>query len=766
MSVEQHPDYEVEKEWLEFAKKYIDIVIKASESTEETFRENLRSSLEGMDFKDSSFSYMSMLTNSNLLRRTADEVRKLKKIEQKPYFARINFKREGKDGEEVLYFGKASLFDKETQQPIIVDWRSPVANLYYDGRLGEVSYDAEGEEYHGYLSLKRQLIIEEGQLEEIRDIDLTTVDELLQKSLSESSSNRLTEIVATIQEEQNNIIRADLNKPIIVQGAAGSGKTTIALHRISYFIYTYQDYFSPEQLMILAPNNLFLDYISEVLPELGVERVNQTTFVDFVRASIGKKIKLKHPDEKLIGFISNEFEQPELVRWLSAFKGSLQFRDIIDQYLEEILITLIPTEDLYISKFCLYKASRIRELMTHEYRYLPFYGRKEKVKKVLQNHVRLEKKRLFEKVTKFYDNKLDAVLFRKNVEPEKRKSYVTRALDKKSSMLEELARESKTAVSTYMKKLPKYDLFYYYQNLVTNNELFSRYAKGVIPQDKIDYFCHYHEQQYKKKVYEVEDLAALLYLQSQLFGIKKESKVKNVVIDEAQDYSYFQLYALKAALETDMFTIVGDLAQGIHSYRGINDWETVQEEIFPRSTYKTLQKSYRTTVEVMNVANEILKRLNRKLPLVEPVVRHGEIPRFFYASSDEREMIKLLDENINQLYSEGVKTIAVIGKTNTECMKISKLFSKYSNLKVQLLQESEQMNSDNVVVVSAHLSKGLEFDAVLMCCFDESYLETEIDIRLLYVSMTRPLHRLHFYGGKIEDFLLHHVNSNLITIAN
>src|SRR5690606_13492366 len=319
MTDDKDKDFKLEVERLDFTKKYMDIVIQASESTEENFRENLKGALDGVDFKDSSLSYLNMLTNSTLFRRTHEEVRSLKKNRNKPYFARINFTQKETGKEEILYFGKVSLFDKETQQPIIVDWRSPIANLYYDGRLGDVSYEAEGEEYKGYLSLKRQYIIEDGELEEIRDVDLTTTDELLQKSSSESASNRLTDIVSTIQEEQNNIIRADLNKPIIVQGAAGSGKTTIALHRISYFIYTYADYFSPDQLMILAPNRLFIDYISEVLPELGVDNILQTTFVDFVKKCLGKPIKLTKPEEKLLGFIHDEFQNPEMIKWISAF---------------------------------------------------------------------------------------------------------------------------------------------------------------------------------------------------------------------------------------------------------------------------------------------------------------------------------------------------------------------------------------------------------------------------------------------------------------
>ena len=764
MEVKKHPDYQDEHDWLEFTKQYMKIVIQASESDEENFRENMKDALDGIDFKDSSFRYMNMLTNANLLRRTEEELRKLKRIESKPYFARIDFKREGKEIEEVLYFGKASLFDKETQKPIIVDWRSQIANLYYDGRLGEVSYEAKGGEYQGYLSLKRQYVIEEGELIEIRDVDLTTNDELLQKSLSESSSNRLSEIVSTIQEEQNNIIRADLNKPIIVQGAAGSGKTTIALHRISYFIYTYAEQFSPDQLMILAPNRLFIDYISEVLPELGVENILQTTFIDYVSKCIGKKMKLKHPEEKLVKFINGTMKETEAIRWVSAFKGSLQFRDMIDHYLEDILQSLLPTEDFFLSKIRLYSAKKLSHLIVHEYSYLPYYQRVDKVKRVLQNHVRTEKKRILEKVNTFYEARIEKAL-NGYLEDDKRRSYVTKALDKKNEAIVDINKDSRTAVSSYMKKLPKHELFYYYKKLITDSEVFNKYAKNILDQDKIKLFCNYNKSLASEGCFEIEDLAALLYLQSKLYGIEKHLRSKNVVIDEAQDYSYFQFAALKSALETDMFTIVGDLAQGIHSYRGINDWSIVQQNIFPRATYKTLQKSYRTTVEIMNTANDILKLLKLELPLVEPVVRHGQKPIFNYSSATHKGTVKNIEKTIEHLYSLKMKTIAIIGKTNKECLRLAKLFNQYTKLPIQLLKENEEINKGEVVIVSSHLSKGLEFDAVIICSLDETFEENEINIKLLYVSMTRPLHRLMFFGKDLSSFLLDRVDEDLLTIV-
>lgn len=759
----QHPDFQEEVERLTFTKKYMEMVIQASELDEETFKKNAKESLEGIDLKDSSLSYLNMSMNANLLQRTQEEIRNLKKIYNKPYFARINFLRDGKEVEEILYFGKASLFDRETQDPIIVDWRSPIANLYYDGRLGEVNYEAEGECYEGNLSLKRQYIIEDGELQEIRDVDLTTTDELLQESLAGSSSNRLTDIVTTIQEEQNRIIRADLNKPIIVQGAAGSGKTTIALHRISYFIYTYAEQFRPEQLMILAPNNLFIDYISDVLPELGVDRILQTTLIDYVKGCIGKKVQLVPPSEKLSKFIDGSLNNAEMVQWISSFKGSLELKDIINRYLEDVLQSIVPRGDFYLSKFKLYSGERVEKLIVEQYNYLPYYRRLEKVGEVLKNIVRTEKKILLQKVDKFYEDKIEEALFKLKLDPAKRKSYVTKAMDKKDELMEEIQKESRTAVRAYLKQVAKHDLYHYFDELFTSRSVLKKYASDILDDYQINFFCDYQGKLRTKRKFEVEDLASLLYLQHHLFGVPKELRARNVVIDEAQDYSYFQLYALKSALNTDMFTIVGDLAQGIHSYRGINDWHLVKEEIFPRATYTTLQKSYRTTVEIMQVANEVLALLPLDLPKVEPVVRHGTRP-VFYEWANEAVAVELVLAEISRLYDDGMKTIAIIGKTEKESVKLEKLMSKYGNgvYNTQLLRENEEINQEDVVIVHSQLAKGLEFDAVLLWSVDEVYSLNEIELKLLYVAMTRPLHRLTLFGHSPSVFLLEQVGEGLV----
>ncbi len=748
----QHPEYPQEIDRLEFTKRYIDVVIQTSESSKEKFKENMENAFGDVDWLESSAAYIDILTNASFFEMSKEELEQLRKARRKPYFARIDFQREGSSQLEKHYIGKTSLYQRENQEQIIVDWRSPIANLYYEGRIGDVSYDAEDETYEGNLSLKRQYMIEEGELEEIRDIDLTTTDELLQESLAKSSSNRLTEIISTIQEEQNRIIRADLNKPIIVQGAAGSGKTTIALHRISYFIYNYKQHFDPRQLMILAPSNLFIDYISEALPELGVERVRQTTFSNYVMTCLEKELPLIE-DRKLIQLIEKSSpREVQFVSWLSGFKGSKEFRIILDSYIEEIQTRFYPSDDFYVDKYRLFTKKKFMKLLNEEYTYLPIYRRVEKLKQLLQGYVKTNKKMMIDRVESFYDQRIEQALYEKQHAPN-RKEYISKALDKKAERLESTKKAIRTSVSNYMRQFEKKSLYRYYNELFEDPEKLVTYSKGKLELENAIKLCDYMQVYLRKKQYEVEDLAALLYLQTALFGIDKFYKAKNVVIDEAQDYSYLQLYSLKRALETDMFTLVGDLAQGIHSYRGLLSWEPVYQDIFPRATYTELQKSYRTTIEIMEEANQLLARLPYTFPKVNPVVRHGEAPSRIEVTNLEQLSIEI-QRCVNEGKKEDFQTFAVIGKSMKDSKRIYELLEEKIPGKVKLLEEQESIPKDKIVIVPSYLSKGLEFDVVIIAAIDEYYNgENELDVKLQYVAMTRPLHRLYFISTDLSNFI-------------
>lgn len=427
----------------------------------------------------------------------------------------------------------------------------------------------------------------------------------------------------------------------------------------------------------------------------------------------------------------------------------------MDRYLKETRKQLTPTEDFYLEKYRLVSKKRLQHLFLIDYNYLPFYKRLEKIESVLKTDVRQKKKQISDKLAKKYDDYLDYALEIKNAA--KRKEKVVQAMDAKEERLKTIAFEAKTAVKSFMKRTPRKTLLDYYKEFFSNKDRFRDYTSDILSEEQINFFLSYNQKLLEKNQVEMEDLAALFYMQTKIFGIKKELLAKNVVIDEAQDYSNFQLYALKTGLETDLFTIVGDLAQGIHAYRGLRSWETLKK-VFPEANYVTLQKSYRTTVEIMNVANDILSLMGNHLPQVEPVVRHGEKPLFLHYHN-ETEFIANIQWAINEAEQDEFQSIALIGKTDEECKKIEKVLQGQIERPIQLLKENEDMKQDHLIIVPSYLSKGLEFDVVLLAVIDETFTVDDIDIKMLYVAMTRPMHRLYFNAKDKQNLLLNFTNN-------
>ncbi len=348
-----------EKEFLR-EKEKLKKVVKQLSSEEQELEEHMWKSNE--NYSDESY------VKAHLAYLNQKKLSDLKKIKNKPYFARIDFMPKDEKKEE-LYIGKLSILDSNTRKPIIIDWRAPISNLYYDGRIGKSSYESPEGIIEGDISLKRQYFIENQILEKYSDIDLKTNDELLQVALAEKADDRLKNIVATIQGEQNNIIRADIDKALIVQGVAGSGKTTIALHRIAYLIYNYEKEFDPENFMIIAPTKFFLNYISNVLPDLGVENVKQYTFEDLAYEIIGKKLKISDSNEKLVTIVNKEFDEInngdiETIINESKYKSSINFKNIVDEFLKDIEDNYLPRKDFIIENIRIMRYENIKKLFT------------------------------------------------------------------------------------------------------------------------------------------------------------------------------------------------------------------------------------------------------------------------------------------------------------------------------------------------------------------------------------------------------------------
>ncbi len=759
MSAENHPAYAEELDRCRYTLEYVERSLQATAKNKERLDRDIERTKKHYN-SDSSQDYIDLMINTMLQDNADLKIRNLKAARGKPYFARVDFNENGRKASERLYIGKMCLMRDEDQEIIIVDWRAPVANLYYEERLGNAAYKCPDGVIEGTLTLKRQFTINEGRLEDIFDIDVTASDELLQSCLGANADDRLKDIVSTIQAEQNKIIRADMWVPLIVQGAAGSGKTTIALHRIAYLAYTYEKTFNPESFMIIAPNRLFLNYISEVLPELGVERVRQTTFEEFAQDIIGKKFKLKDAAEKLAMFVDHNMteeqsERNRLIRKCSEFKSSMFFKDVLDGYLSAIEREFIPREDFVFASTVIYKFEEINNLFLNEYKNWPIILRLNEIKKHLMNRIKLKKDAIINKLHDDCDTKVKYLKMTME-ESDERQQLIIHEIDRKNNLISRIESHSKKAVNEYVAKISKVSPLQYYKDIITSRELLLRMSEDRADPDLLGFVACYSSEVFKSGYLEIEDLAPVIYLKFKIYGMDEKIPVKHIVIDEAQDFSVFQIYVLKKIIKDSSFTILGDLCQGIHSHKGVKDWEDLKSFVFSegKNEFLTLEQSYRTTVEIMEAANKVISKVkDSRLVKAKPVIRHGEAVSV-YGMNSLKEIAVDMEKRLVKLKAGGFKSAAIICKTLKECKTVQS-FLKDNNDCPCVITGKEDQYKGGIVIMPSYLAKGLEFDAVIIAnANSEEYRENELDIKLLYVAMTRPLHKLHiYYHGKISPLL-------------
>ncbi len=690
---------------------------------------------------DNAEQFNELVINTALQKSLQSKVRGLEKSIEKPYFARVDFKEEGKENIQKLYVGKTSLVDDESNELLIVDWRAPIATLYYEGRLGTAQYECEDGGINGNISLKRQYAIEKSKLLDIYDIDITTNDEFLQASLNSLKDNRLKDIVSTIQEEQNRVIRANMWKPLIVQGAAGGGKTTIALHRIAYLLYNNEKTLSPDNFMIIAPNRFFLSYISDVLPELGVDNVKQNTFEDFALEFIEEDLKIIDPSIKL----RNIIEGNKNLSKITSFKTSIEFKKLIDRFLKHVEINYIPKLDFKVNETILYSYKEIVELFKNNYSYLPFEKRINEIRKHFINKTKADKQKILDKIENDYEDELNEIRWAFKDSPERRGKIIEVA-DERDELFKRVKNKLSSLVRDYFKNIKPLSTTEYYKEFIMS--LIKWKPDGVIGEMAKETL-----KNLENNLIEIEDLAPLMYIKLKVYGIEESLNLKHIVIDEAQDFNLLQFHVLKEILGSGSMTILGDICQGIYSYRGTNDWDMVNNYIFDEEAQMLgLEQSYRTTIEIMNGATEVLRALkDEKLPVAKPVIRHGEEIAINLVE-DYYSLALQLEKDISENKNKGYKSLALICKTLEECKRLKIELDK-NNIKVNLVEGGENDFTGGVVLIPSYLVKGLEFDMVVICnASKENYSENQLDVKLLYVAMTRPLHNLKIYhiGEKTE----------------
>ncbi len=664
----------------------------------------------------------------------ATEIYNLKSVLSNPYFGMFNF--ENSEEKNEIYLGKKTIMDGT--KVIAHDWRSPICSMYYDYNIGDAEYILNtGEKIKGKITKKRQIIIKDGILKDVDEQDTLSNDSVLLKYLQENSDARLKSIIATIQREQNKIIRSPLRGDYIIQGTAGSGKTTVALHRIAYLVYNEAKNISEADFMILGPNKYFLNYISDLLPDLDIKNVSQLTFEEIATKYMGiSKVKLESKNktlqEVLVGNVSDKI--------INA-KSSIEFLKLLEKFVNLYVNSHLKDNIEYEGiKIC--SADDIK-LYLNKSSFSSEKGYVEKINqyiKILIKKVKDNSDDLSHNVwLKYRDEYLNLP---KN--SERRKEI----LDEVDKIQKEIKKGCPTVIKNYFKFM-KVNPIVIYQAFIENLNIITQNN-----QDSIKKIQDYTLSRLSKKQIGFEDLSPLLLINYCLNGIKKFKDFSYLVIDEAQDLSLAQYYILKKLFPNANFNVFGDVNQSIYDYQSIHDWNELNDVIFEnKASMLDLNKSYRTTINISNASNLVLNHLGQNNS--ECVARAGDE----VVINDNTTEITIISQ-IKTLLDKEYQSIAIICKDEKESTETYKKLSKLG-LDVSIINEKNEEYHGGLCIMPSYLSKGLEFDAVILYNANNiNYTDNYIDSKLLYVAITRAMHELYVNYDKELSVSLKNLSYN------
>ena len=668
-----------------------------------------------------------------------------------PYFGRIDFKENG-NFEETIYIGKNGISNTKDVEEIVVDWRAPVADLYYSGTSKESYYKSPKGIIEGKLETKRKFLFNNDEIEKVFDeaIDQIMVsgeegkelvDEFLKINLEANTGKKLKEVVSTIQKEQNEIIRWPKNLPIIVQGSAGSGKTTIALHRLAYLIYRYNENLKGEDILVLAPNKLFLNYISDILPSLDVSEVKQNTFEDLMLSKLKIKLEVYDKDKKIKQILNEKDEfKKKLILNSSKVKGTLVYKKMLERFIKLIEHISFDIKDIRVKEEVLFDRKYIEKLYKNDFKMHPINKRKDEIKKYLQLNLKNKVEVTLAAIDEKYDFKVLEIK-REHKDIEKRRKFLIDIYDERDMLKESVKKNAKREFNVYFKEWKSINSSDLYKEFFNNEELFDSATAGRIPKVLEQYMKSEFDNNIKNNIIDEDDLAPLYYIKILIDGISDEERFKHIVVDEVQDYSMFQLDVIRNLAIGNSLTLVGDLAQGIYYYKGINSWDELIKDVFnSEATYVQLSQSYRSTVEIIDFASKVLNSQNLNIKECKPVLRHGEKPKIIEVKIEEEYVTEI--ENIIKLLKENNKgSMAVITKDDKEANNFYRILQKNSKYKFGIVTEKNDKCEEDFLIIPSYLTKGLEFDCtILLNPSEDRYSESLLDKKLLYVSLTRALH--------------------------
>ena len=660
-----------------------------------------------------------------------EQLKILQDLKDSPYFARIDFHEDGEKDTDEIYIGIASLMDQEDENFLIYDWRAPISSLYYDYALGKAGYETMNGKITGKVSLKRQFIIKNGHIEGMFDTGITIGDHLLQQALGNNASSIMKSIVATIQREQNKIIRNETSKYLVVQGAAGSGKTSAALQRVAYLMYRYREILTTNDMILFSPNPLFSSYVSHVLPELGEVNMRQTTFLQYLSKNIESELFIESPFEQLEYIFEAKHHANYDIRMKNIeLKSSLIFKGILDEFIFDLANEGLVFDDIIF---------REEVIISKEEIYNYFYGLAQS--NTISNAIGLVSTWLMKKINEIEEREFNQEWVLEQIELLDDEDYLQAyqyaqeqeehdefydSSDEEEYLKTEVVERAFASIKGNIKAFRFVDV------LATYRTLFKNWAPKQIPKHWKS-ICEYTLRNLGKKLLTWEEATPYLYVKEKILGGNADRSIRHLFIDEAQDYTVFQLAYLKQVFPYTRMTFLGDINQAIYAYT--QDGNPLKSEFEDGYERIELTKSYRSTKQIV----EFTRHFSPTKSAIEPFERNGVKPHLIDVNH-QGNISKQITLLVKELMDRGHETIAIICKTFSESNKL------YEQLKHQVdinhLNENSTTFEKGLLILPIYLAKGIEFDAVIIPDVSHAQYLTELEQSLLYTACTRAMHEL------------------------
>jgi DNA helicase II / ATP-dependent DNA helicase PcrA len=659
---------------------------------------------------------------------TTARIQKYNKMLKAPYFARIDFTEEGDgDGIESIYIGLGNLSDNKTHQIYICDWRAPISSVFYRYGIGKASYLAPYGTITVDIKLKRQYEIKNSEMQYFFESSFTIMDDMLKQALSHNSSTKMKNIVETIQMEQDIIIRDIENDLLIVQGVAGSGKTSVALHRVAFLMYHgVTAGLNTNNIVLITPNNLFGKYIDNVLPELGEKNIQTITLEDMFDTYFEENIISRNSlIEEIIS--TSDIEKRNLLKSCIEFKMSKAFITILDRFLKHYEHRMIEFSDIFYNGECIVDRYLLKqELIKFNDIAMPLEKRLVIIESRIMSKIHEMRKIRLAKLEKFMGN------------------YPAHRFEiKQYSRL--LSLKQSASLKREIDKFTKIDAVKMYKTLIKDKSLFYRIAKGLTLPENIEQILDYTHENLQGQLINYEDGMVLLCLKLKLSGCDLYKDIKQVVVDEAQDYYPLQYEILKRTYSNTKYTIMGDINQSIEKDADLSIYNDIKLILNKkRCSTVFMKKSFRCSYEINNFsthfANESIE--------IESFDRHEDVPKVIGAA-DQAQLEAGIIKEVKDCERAGYESIAIVCKSMSAS---EKLYKNIGNLMGASLLNTNSVNTvTGVVILPVYMAKGLEFDSVIIYQTNDDNYKNNDDKKLLYIACTRALHKLSlFYTGEVS----------------